>query len=256
MCSLPVIVPLVFSIFIFKGRYNWLSPSFSFINKGLRKDLLSLGLQFFLIQIAGIIIFTTTNILIAQLFDIGQVTTYNIAFKYYNITVIVVSILMSPLWGAFANAWHMNDVKWVVKNITFYLVITGVCIGVNLLQFSIYPYFIHFWLKREVIISGYLVFSLICYNAIFCYNDVFAHFLASVGQIKLQVYAAIAGAVINIPLTIYLAKHTSLGLSSILFANVFCLLPSSFVTTIQTIRIIREKIVANRSRSPEFAQEL
>jgi O-antigen/teichoic acid export membrane protein len=241
MCSVPVLSQIIYSFIFYNSQYSWLRPSLSFINHSLRKDLLGLGAKFFLIQIVALLIFSTTNILIAQLFNVSEVTRYNIAFKYYNITVIVFNILMSPLWGAFTQAWHQNDKKWITKNIKFYLLIVIGFVAINILQFFVYPYFIKLWLKREFVIPLIFAISLMLYNFILCYNDIFAHFLASIGNINKQVYAAVAGGLVNIPITIYLANHTSLGLAAILFANIICLLPSTIVTTIQTYSLLRSK---------------
>ena len=241
MCGLPVLVQLIYSIIFFSKRYSWLRPSLKFVNHTVRKDLLGLGVKFFLIQIVGLTIFSTTNILIAQLFDISSVTLYNIAFKYYNITVIVFNILMSPLWGAFTHAWHQNDVKWITKNIKLYLLIIVVFVAVNIGQFFIYPYFIKLWLKRDFAIPAILAVSLVLYNVVLCYNDIFAHFLAGIGKVNKQVYAAVIGGLFNIPVTIYLAKYTTLGLSAILFANILCLLPSTVITTIETMQLLAAK---------------
>ncbi len=247
MVSLPLLVLIIYTFISFVTRYKWLRPSLSFVDHDIRKDLLNLGFKFFLIQMVALTIFSTTNILIAQLFDIGEVTRYNIAYKYYNITVMVYSILMSPLWGAFTNAWYKGETKWIIKNFKYYLGIILFFVFINIAQYFIYPYFIHFWLKREMAVPEILAISFILYNIVFCYNDIFAHFLASVGKIDRQVFAAVAGGIINIPITIYLAKYTQLGLSAILFANILCLLPSSVVTTIQTIQLLRPKNAVNNT---------
>jgi len=241
MCALPVVVLIMYSIIFFRTKYRWLAPSLAYVDHKIRKDLLSLGFKFFIIQLVSLIIFSTTNILIAQLFSIGDVTTYNIAFKYYNITVMVFAILMSPLWGAFTNAWYQSDVKWISKNIKYYILISFAFLFVNIFQFFVYPTFIRLWLKQDMAIPLLLTISFILYNFIYCYNNIFSHFLASIGQVNRQVYAAVFGGVINIPVTIFLARHTPLGLSSILYANIICLLPSSLVTTIQAIQLIRSK---------------
>jgi O-antigen/teichoic acid export membrane protein len=204
--------------------------------------LLSLGFKFFLIQIVALIIFSTTNILIAQLFNIAEVTRYNIAYKYYNITVMVFSILMSPLWGAFTHAWYQNDKKWILKNVKYYALLAFAFSIINILQFFIYPFFIRIWLKQDLPITTLLVAGFILYNFVYCYNNILSHFLASIGAINRQVYAAVLGGILNIPLTIYLAKYTSFGLAAILFANIICLLPSTLVTSIQTIQLLKNKV--------------
>ncbi|MDB5060294.1 MAG: polysaccharide biosynthesis protein, partial [Mucilaginibacter sp.] len=240
-CAAPIVVLILYSVTLFTVKYRWLIPSFSFVNHDIRKDLLSLGFKFFLIQIVALIIFSTTNILIAQLFNIAEVTRYNIAYKYFNLTVMIFSILMSPLWGAFTHAWYQNDKKWIVKNVKYYTLLALAFSVVNILQFFIYPFFIKIWLKQDLVITNLLVAGFIFYNFVYCYNNIHSHLLASIGEINRQVYVAVLGGVLNIPLTIYLAKYTSFGLAAILFANVICLLPSTLVTTIQTIQLLKNK---------------
>ena len=46
---------------------------------------MSLGLKFFILQIAYIVQYQSTLFLIAHYFDTLQVTSYNIAFKYFGI---------------------------------------------------------------------------------------------------------------------------------------------------------------------------
>ena len=46
---------------------------------------MNIGLDFFIIQIASIILFSTDNFIITQLFGPEQVTPYNIALKYFTI---------------------------------------------------------------------------------------------------------------------------------------------------------------------------
>jgi O-antigen/teichoic acid export membrane protein len=240
-CAAPIVVLILYSVTLFTTKYKMLVPSVSYVNHGIRKDLLSLGFKFFIIQIVALIIFSTTNILIAQLFNIAEVTRYNIAYKYFNITVIVFSILMSPLWGAFTHAWHQNDKKWISKNVKYYALLALAFSVVNILQFFIYPFFIRIWLKQDLPITTLLVAGFILYNFVYCYNNICSHFLASIGEINRQVYAAVLGGALNIPLTIYLAKYTSFGLAAILFANIICLLPSTLITTIHTIQLLKNK---------------
>ena len=161
---------------------------------------------------------------------------------------MVFTILMSPLWGAFTHAWHQKDVKWIVKNVKLYVLVVAVFGIFNILQLFLYPYFIHIWLRQNLTIPLMLGVSFVAYNFIYCYNNIFAHFLASIGQVNRQVYAAVIGGALNIPITIYLAKNTQMGLSAIVFANVICLLPSTFVTTVQTFQLLNMPSLRNNKK--------
>ena len=65
------------------------------------KDIMSLGTKFFLIQIAAIIIFQTTNIVISQVLGPQHVTIYNIAYKYFFTINLIFIIILTPLLVSF-----------------------------------------------------------------------------------------------------------------------------------------------------------
>ena len=75
------------------------------------KSITSLGFQFFIIQIAVIVIFTTDKILITQLFGPEYVASYDVVFKLFSIITIAHGILMAPLWSAYSDAYHRNDIE-------------------------------------------------------------------------------------------------------------------------------------------------
>jgi O-antigen/teichoic acid export membrane protein len=251
ICMAPVVVLIIYSTIFYNTTYKWLKPSVKYFDKTLRNDLLGMGSKFFVIQLIGLIIFSTTNILIARLFDITLVTKYNIAFKYYNITVMIFTILLTPVWGGFTHAWYQHDIPWISASIKKYLYITGLLLLLNILQFSLYGFVSQIWLGMKFPIEGLLAFSFIAYNFIFCYNNIFAYFLNSIGKISVQLYCAVVGGLFNIPLTIYLAHHTHLSLSAIVFANILSLLPSTVFTTIHAYQLLKQQRIllkANNSR--------
>lgn len=57
---------------------------------------MGLGLKFFIIQIATVVLYETSNLIIAQLFGPAQVTPYNVAGKYFGIIPMVMGIIMTP----------------------------------------------------------------------------------------------------------------------------------------------------------------
>ena len=83
--AIPVILLLGFNVYSFNNKYKDLKPSIKLFKRKYIKDILGLGLNFFIIQIAAVILFSTDNIIITQLFGPKEVTPYNIAYKYFSI---------------------------------------------------------------------------------------------------------------------------------------------------------------------------
>ena len=79
---IPIIVLLGASIFYFtKGRKEYI-PSFKYFRIKYAKDLTNIGFQFFIIQIACVVIFLTTNIMIAKF----------ISLQMWSLIILLLSI--------------------------------------------------------------------------------------------------------------------------------------------------------------------
>lgn len=97
--ALPALVFLVTYFIVFNSKYKFLKPSIKTIQWNNTKDLMNLGIQFFILQIGGIVLYFTSNIIVAQVFSPYEVTVYNIAYKYANIISMVCLIVITPLWS-------------------------------------------------------------------------------------------------------------------------------------------------------------
>ena len=85
LCASPLIVVLFFNFSLFRGKYARLAPSLKQVDFHVAPDLMKLGIQFFIIQVAGVIQWQMANFLIIRYFGAVSVTEYNIAYKYFSI---------------------------------------------------------------------------------------------------------------------------------------------------------------------------
>lgn len=86
-------------------KYNFLRPSIKLFDRNELKPLFGLGIKFFFIQISAMIIFTTSNIIISQLFSPDKVTPFQIAYRYFCFTNIIFTLISVPLWSATTDAY-------------------------------------------------------------------------------------------------------------------------------------------------------
>jgi O-antigen/teichoic acid export membrane protein len=241
ICGAPVVIFLLYTVILFAGKYSWLLPSKKYIDHSLRKDLLGLGFKFFLVQIIAIIIFSTTNFLIANLYKMEDVAVFNIASRYYGIAPMIFSIVLTPLWGAFTNAWYQGDRSWILETIRKMVFLNFGLLTLSLLMFIYYRPLSELWLNETILIDPLFALTFVLFNFQLSFNNVYSYFLNSIGKINLQLYSSVAGGVINIPFTIIIAKTTDLGIASICIANILCLLPASILTTIQVHKVLHNK---------------
>jgi len=241
LSSTPVLVLLFSSIWFYIGKYRPYRPSFKLIDFSKARDLVNLGLKFFLIQIAAVLLYQTNNIIITQLFGPEQVTPYNVSYKYFMVLMMGFSIIITPFWSAFTEAWVKKEMDWIrnimQKLLTFWLILF-LC-GIIMLICSKWVYVI--WVGEKISISftmSALVGAWVLINA---WNGIFAQFLNGVGKIKIQMYLGFSIAVFNIPLAILLGKK--LGIEGVLLANLIVLSISVWIYPMQYYKIINNKAI-------------
>jgi len=238
-CTISPIVLAASTIWFFNGKYKPYRPSFKSVDFSKAKDLFSLGLKFFIIQIAAIILYQTNNMIITQLFGPAMVTPYNVAFKYFGVLMMGFMIIIGPFWSAFTEAWTNLDVAWVrsiIKKLLriWLLLVLG---GIILLLFS--GLIFRIWIGHNFVVPisiSVLTLSWVLLNS---WNGIFSHFLNGVGKLKVQLYLGITAAILNIPLSVWLGK--AIGIEGVLLSNVILALVQCLIYPIQYSKIINQK---------------
>lgn len=236
-----VIVPLVVSIWFYRTHYKEFAPSLKHIQFKYAKSLMNVGLMFFLFQSTALLVVATDNIIIMHLFGAEEVTPYNIALKYFTPITILFSIISTPLWSAYTEAFAQKDITWIRR-------ITGKIMRVWLLLFvliipmillSNFAYGI--WVGKEIKIPMSLSILTAVYVMLSAWNQIFGNFINGIGKLRLAFYLTIVTAIVNIPLCILLAKNAGWGLAGIIAAASISLVPDIIFLPIQYFKIVNNK---------------
>jgi len=240
--SLPAVSVFLASNFIlFSGKYQNIKPSIKNINWKYSSELFTLGFKFFIIQIAALILFTTSNIIITQLYNPEEVTIYNISFKYFSIVTMLFNILMTPMWSAYTEAFVKNDFKWINRMTKKFLTFWMLSVFITALMIIIANSFYAIWIGNELKIPFILTLLMGLYVIITNWNLVFVSFLNGTGKIKLQLYFSIVILIVNIPLSIYFAKSINLKSAGVILAICICQLMGAIWAPIQFYKVINGK---------------
>lgn len=237
--AIPVLVLIASSLWFYTHSYKIYAPSARFVRFSYAKDLMSLGVKFFIIQIASIIFYETSNLIIAQLFGPEQVTSYNIAYKYFSIIPMVMSIIMTPFWSAFTEAWVKGDIDWIKKTVSKLRSLWLLLSIVTLIMLAGAGFIYKLWVGSSIIVPLSLSVSIASYVIINAWNVIYSQFINGVGKIKLQLYLAFGGSMINIPLAIFLAK--SFGMYGVVLSTTIISIVMAVVSPIQYSKIINNK---------------
>lgn len=235
----PVVVFFIASIVFYKKNYKEFIPSLKLVDFKYAKDLMSLGLQFFIIQISMVIIMSTDNLIISHLFGPAEVTPYFIAYKYFGITALIFAVINAPFWSAYTEAYQKGDFDWI-KNINtklkkIWLIMTF--LGLVLLFLSNFIYRI--WIGTDIYIPFLLSVVMFLYFAEFNLANIYFFFVNGVGKIKLQLIFYIITGILNIPLSIFFAKNLNLGVTGVILASSVCLLFGPTIIAIQYSKLIK-----------------
>ena len=234
----PVVVLAIFNMVLFSTTYKKYAPSFQLIDLKYTKQLISLGFQFFAIQVSAIILFTTDNLIITQVLGPSEVTAYNIAYKYFGVGSMIFAIIISPFWSAFTEAWVKKDITWIKKVVKKLLFIWLGLLGMSAIMLIFSSSFYKLWIGTKVTIP----FSLSLWMAVFfvlqSLNTIFVHFINGVGKLRIQLLTGIYAVFLNIPVSIYLAKNLNLGSKGVIIATIISTVMSVFLHTVQYHKII------------------
>jgi O-antigen/teichoic acid export membrane protein len=238
MSSIPVFVLLISSIWFFNGRYKLYRPAIKLVDFSKAKDLLNLGLKFFIIQIAAVLLYSTNNIIITQLFGPEHVTPYNISFKYFSILMMGFAIVITPFWSAFTEAWAKKEIIWVKNIMNKLFLFWGVLVLLGLIMLFASDWVYGIWVGDKVKISFTMSALVLTWVILNVWNGIFGNFLNGLGKIKLQLYIGISAAIVNVPIAIYLGKL--MGIEGVLLANIIVLSVGVWVYPIQYYKLINK----------------
>lgn len=227
---------IISTFWIFNGYYKELYPSLKYVDFSYAKDIMQIGYKFFFIQIAVLILFQSSNIIIAQLFGPDQVTSYNIAYKYFGIVPMIFNIIITPFWSASTDAWVKKDLYWIkttVKKLQYIWIIFA--IG-TFTMLALSGYFYSLWIGNEIKIHLSISIALAFYVVINSWVSIFSYFINGIGKIQLQLYSAVWCSLINIPLAIFLGR--TFGVSGVILSTIILSLINSIWITIQYNKLI------------------
>jgi len=236
----PVLVLLFANIFSFSKNYQAYRPGLKYVRPGHFKELASLGIQFFIIQISATVMFSTDNMIITQILGPAAVTPYNIAYKYFGIATQVFSIICLPFWSAYTEAYVKKDTPWIQTTNRKLIKIWRLLLVGSLVLMLISRPFYQLWVP-SVEVPVLLSILMMVYIIEVSWGGIYVTFLNGVSKVRLQLLLAVVSAALNIPLSILFAKTYGLGSAGVILATITCLFFGHLVSAVQYKKIITGK---------------
>ncbi len=242
LCVIPLLVIVGFNIVLFSGRYKEISPSFFSVDFHLIKDLLSLSLKFFYLQIVGLILFQLTNFIIIRYYSADDVTLYNVANRYFTLPNGFFVAISTPIWAAIAESLAKHDYGWIQKSLKKYTVVLLLFWGAELLMLLLAQPVYRIWMGETISTIPFMIsFFCMLSACISMSTNVYVSALCGAGILKLQMLFCIVSPIAFILLCFLFIKVLHLGVWCILLANLLANVYGLIVAPLQCYKVFFEK---------------
>ena len=207
--TIPIFVIIIASFILFSSSFKAVAPSWNFVKKKQIKDLFNLGSKFFLIQAQIVVLYQCTNILISNLSGPSDVISYNIAYKYITISMMILTIIMAPLWPAFTEAYTKNDYSWMKNVYNKMCKLWGGLTVIVILMIIVSPIVYQLWIGEKAHVPLIMTVLIGIYTIVHSWGIIQVNMINGVGAIKLQTYITLIGLIVHIPLSLFLGRYVS-----------------------------------------------
>ncbi len=233
------LVNIYYSLKIWK-KANYFRPSWKLFDGSKVKAICGLGIKFFILQIAALILFTCDNIIITTLYGPDLVTPYNTVNKVFLAFSSVFSALVAPLWSKFTVAMEMKNYKWMRSIIRKMRILLIPIFIVMMFTVIFFQHLSDLWLGQHLVYESGLIVTMGLYVFSYIYSMIYATAMNGMGKVNLQVAVAVGAAVVNIPLSVFLATIGGLGTTGVCLATGLTSFVGNIIYTIYVNNIIKQ----------------
>lgn len=236
----PLIVYVVAYPITFYKKYPDLCPHISMVSKSSMKSLATTGIKFFVLQIAGVVLFMSTNILISRFFSPELVTPYQIAYRYFMVLQLIFVIICAPYWTATTDAYKKNDFEWIKKsNKLLDKMMTSLFIIAFFMVIFARPIYT-IWIGDANAVSLPMTVIVAVYVMILVASLRYSYILNGFGTLRLQLIMTIIAAVLYIPLATLVCSYKN-NLNYLLYVMCAVNLPGLLVNIVQYYKIVNRR---------------
>lgn len=233
------IVNVAFSLWLWRKK-DYCKPAYRYVDMQYSKRVGTLGIRFFILQIGCLMIYSTDNLIITGLFGPVEVTAYNTAYKVFSLLLTAFSAFISPIWSKVtleASRKHYEYIKKIIKRLS--LLVIPIC-GVIVILMVIFQDLSNWWLGKVLYYEKGLILSMGIFIALNIYSSIYSSILNGMGVLNVQLFVSVFIAILNIPLSIFLASFCGMGVTGVIVASNICLIISTLTVVFQTKFVLKK----------------
>ena len=233
----PLLVYIISYSITFSGRYSQLRPSIKSVKLSVAKELFSIGRSFFILQISGVVLFFSSNIIISNLFSPSMVTPYQIAHRYFMVATLIFTIVGVPYWSATTDAFARNDMEWIKRsNRILNRLILGLVLLLSLM-IILADWIYGIWIDDKAYVPFKMTLIAGVYQFILIWSTRYSFVINGFGYLRLQLIMTVLAAIAYIPLAIAVGRSTN-DINWLLIVMCLINIPGLVVNVIQYNKIV------------------
>ena len=235
--GIPCFWLIIISFIMFcGGKYRSIAPTMRSFRISLIKNILGLGGQFFIIMLSMLFIFQFINIILSRIEGPEIVTQYIIAYKYFNILNMGVTIILTPFWSAFTDAYVKHDYNWMRSVVKKLELLWLLCIPLLILMVICSSSLYEWWIGNSVSIPLSLSMSMAVYILFQTGGNMYMYLINGTSKVRLQLILYLLFAIVSIPLMTFCCKKY--GVEGVLIVPIIVFGLQAGIGRIQIFKII------------------
>lgn len=246
----PLIIYLLAFPITFSVKYRKLAPSYKMVDLKYSKILCGLGVKFFFLQIASLLMFSTSNLIISNLFSPTDVTPYSIACRYFNLVLVVYTILINTIWPSISDAYIRREIKWIKSLMTKVRNISVICSCGLLIMVVISKSVYGLWIGDKIDIPYSLSMSVAVYNMALIWNHIYNVYCYGISRLNVSMWSMCVAAVLFIPICLLLS--TKIGINGVAYSMAIVLVIPTIATYREYVKSI--SLLSSRNNDNYYRQ--
>jgi O-antigen/teichoic acid export membrane protein len=210
----------------------WIRPRISSMRRDMVQDLFGEGIRFFVLQLSGLVVFNSDNLVITHYLGSAEVTPYSVTSRLMSIAVTLHTLLIPVLWPTFSDAFHRGDMQWLRKTYRKVASLTLGSVVLMAVTFAIFgQWIIRLWATSAAVPSTALIWAMASWIIILAISTNQSCLLAATQRIGIQAVASSIAAVFNLAASIYLVQRmgtVGVVLATILSYLIFIIAPQAW----------------------------
>ena len=154
--------------------------------------------------------------------------------------------LITPFLSAYTAAYTRKDFPWIYRSLRRNVGLYIIFIFGTIISVLIFKPFVLLWIQKELLFEKGLIFSTAFYFILLMFSHIFSTFLTGISKIKETMISTVLGTLLNIPVSVYLAKYMQLGTTGVILGSIVSIAIGIWIAPLITYRELKQMKIIDK----------